>query len=236
MDVLRPLIVPVAVRDAERHGSIDLYPPDEVTGPRPTVLFVHGGPVPAELRPTPRDWPQYRAYGSLAAARGVVGATVDHRLHSPAAYPDAAADVRAAADAVRADPRVDDDRLALWFFSGSGMLAADWLRDPPPWLRCLTLSYPLLRPLPGWPADPRFLPADAVARAGDLPIVLTRVGQENPAIAEGVEGFVAASAGARLEIVEVPHGHHAFDVLDDDDGSRAALTRAVDLVLATLGR
>jgi acetyl esterase/lipase len=234
MDFLRSLVLPVEERHAERSGPVDLYPPDDTTRPRPAVLFVHGGPVPAELRPTPRDWPQYRAYGSLAAGRGAVGATVDHRLHSPAAYPDAAADVRAAVESVRADPRVDGDRLALWFFSGGGMLAADWLRDPPPWLRCVALSYPLMQPFPGWPADPRFRPADAVAQAGDLPIVLTRVGRENPVIAEGVQAFVTAAAGARLEIVEVPRGRHAFDCLDDDDASRAAITRAVDLVLATL--
>ena len=44
--------------------------------------------------------------------------------------------------------------LALWFFSGGGLLLADWLRDPPPWLRCIAASYPLLGPLPGWPDDP----------------------------------------------------------------------------------
>jgi len=35
-------------------------------------------------------------------------------------------------------------------------------------------------------------------------------------------------------VVEVPHGRHGFDYLDDDDASRAAILRAVDLVLATM--
>jgi hypothetical protein len=134
---------------------------------------------------------------------------------------------------VRADPRVDGERVALWFFSGGGLLAADWLREPPPWLRCVALTYPLLEPFPGWPVPDRFRPVDAVAAAGDLPIVLTRVGRENPAIAEGVSAFVGA-AKTRPDVVEVPHGRHGFDYLDDDDASRAAIVRAVDLVLATM--
>jgi acetyl esterase/lipase len=233
MDSLKPFVLPVETRAAERHGPVDLYLPDESSRPRPAVLFVHGGPVPAEVRPTPREWPIFQAYASLVAARGVVGATVDHRLHTPAAYSTAADDVRAAVEAVRADPRVDSERIALWFFSGGGLLSADWLRERPVWLRCVALTYPMLAPFPGWPVDARFRPVDAVASAGDLPIVLTRVGREDPALAEGVRAFVAA-AKTRLDIVEVPHGRHGFDYLDDDDSSRAAILRAIDLVLATM--
>lgn len=176
MDFLQPMVLPVEVRAAQRRGPVDFYLPDQSARPQPAVLFIHGGPIPAGLRPTPRDWPIY---------------------------------------------------------SGGGPLSADWLREPPEWLRCVALTYPLLAPLPGWPQDPRFLPVEAVAHAAGLAIVLTRVGLEQPQVAEGVGAFVAA-AGTRLEIIEVPLGHHGFDHLDDDDDSRAAITRAVDLVLATL--
>jgi hypothetical protein len=236
MDSLKVPVFPVAARDAERVEDVDVYPPDDVSRVRPAVLLVHGGPVPAEVRPTPRDWPIFRGYASLLAGRGVVAATVDHELHSPVGYPVAAGNVRAAVERLRADPRVDADRLALWFFSGGGLLSADWLREPPAWLRVVALNYPVLAPLPGWPVDPAFRPVDAVAAAGDLPIVLTRVGLENPVVAEGVEAFVAAAAKARLDIVDVPRGQHGFDYLDDDDESRAAVQRAVELVLAALGQ
>jgi hypothetical protein len=234
MDFLKPFVLPVPVRDPERHGTLDLYLPDETGEPRPAILFVPGGPLPAEVQPAPRDWPVFQAYGSLAANRGAVGAVVAHRLHSPADYATAAEDVETAVETLRNDPRADSDRLALWFFSGGGLLAADWLRDPPPWLRALALTYPLLAPFPGWPVNDRFTPIDAVATAGDLPIVLTRVGLENPAIAEAVERFVDAASKAPLEIVDVPHGHHSFDILDDEDDSRTAILRATDLVLTAL--
>ncbi|MEU4239783.1 alpha/beta hydrolase [Actinoplanes sp. NPDC026619] len=233
MDILKPLVLPVTNREAERHGTVDLYPPDDVTTPRPAVLFVHGGPLPAEMKPTPREWPMFQAYGSLVAGRGVVGATVDHGLRTPADYATPAGDVRAAVELIRADPRVDGNRIALWFFSGGSPLSADYLREPPAWLRCVAFSYPLLAPLPGWPSDPRFLPAEAVTGAGDLPIVLTRVGREDPAVQETVRAFVDA-AKTRLDIVEVPNGQHSFDIKDDEDASRAAIQRAVDLVLATM--
>jgi acetyl esterase/lipase len=234
-DYLKPFVLPIEPRKAERHGPVDLYLPD-ATEPRPAVVFVHGGPIPAELSPTPRDWPVYQAYGSLAAASGVVGVMVDHRLHTPASYPQAADDVVAAVDLARSDPRVDADRVATWFFSGGGLLLTDWLRTPPPWLRCAAATYPLLAPLPGWPVEPRFRPAEAVTAAGALPIILTRAGQEAERIAVTVAAFVtaAAASGANLSIIDVPDGHHGFDYLDHTAQSRAAVEQALDAVLTNL--
>ena len=144
--------------------------------------------------------------------------------------------VTAAVQAVRADPRIDAGRVALWFFSGGGLLLADWLRTPPDWLRCTAASYPLLAPLPDWGVDPRFRPAEAVGQAGPLPNVLTRVGRERPAIADTVEAFIAAARDcqARLDVIDVPHGQHGFDMLDHTDESRQAVERAFGAVAAHL--
>jgi acetyl esterase/lipase len=233
---LNPFVLPTDIWIAERHGTVDLYLPAGVSAPCPAVVFVHGGPVPADLRPTPREWPVYRGYGSAVAAGGAVGVTVDHRLHDVADYPRAAADVAAAVQMVREDRRVDADRVALWFFSGGGLLLADWLRTPPDWLRCVAATYPVLAPLPGWEVDPRFRPVQAVASAGDLPIVLTRVGREQPQITATLEEFTGAAGRcrARLEIIDVPGGRHGFDMLDYTDESRQAVRRALDAVLAAV--
>jgi acetyl esterase/lipase len=219
----------------ERHGRVDLYLP-EATQPRPAVVFVHGGPLPADLRPTPRNWPTFQGYASIVAARGVVGVILDHRLHSPADYPLAADDVAAAVELARADRRVDADRVAVWFFSGGGLLMADWLRTPPTWLRCVAASFPVLAPVRDWVVDPRFRPIEAVAEVGELPIVLTRVGREDPEIAATVEAFVVAAGecGARLDIIDVPDGRHSFDMLDHTEQSRHAVRRAIDAVLTAV--
>ncbi|MDP9795519.1 acetyl esterase/lipase [Catenuloplanes nepalensis] len=232
---MSPFVLPVAPIEPESRDPIDLYLPG-ADGPRPAIVFVHGGPIPPEMRPSPRHWPVFRGYGALAASRGVVGAVVDHPLRTPADYPVAAEAIDAAIEAIRADPRVDGERVAVWYFSGGGMLSAALLRGPAAWLRCLALSYPLLEPFPGMEVDPAFRPAGAVASAGDLPIVLTRAGREHPFIAGTVAAFVAAAeaAGADLRIVDTPNGQHSFDLLDDTDESRTAIDAAITAVVARL--
>ncbi|GAB1640915.1 alpha/beta hydrolase family protein [Krasilnikovia sp. MM14-A1259] len=233
---MNPFVLPVDVRESERHGAVDLYLPDTAQ-PRPAVLFIHGGPIGPEISPSPRHWPIFQAYASLAASRGLVGATVDHRLHAVTDYAQAADDIAAAVEQLRADPRVDADRVALWFFSGGSPIMADWLRTTPSWLRCLATTYGILSCPPEY--GTRFNPADAVAQAGDLPIVMTRVGREIPELAETQATFVAAAeaCGARLDIVDVPNGRHSFEILDDTDESREAIERAFDLVVtSTVGK
>ncbi|MGV0099305.1 alpha/beta hydrolase family protein, partial [Streptomyces californicus] len=233
---LRPFLFDVAERPRERTGNTDLYLPDG-PGPHPAVVFVHGGPVPAGARPTPRDWPTLTGYARLVAGHGAAGVTLDHRLHAVTDYGRAAADVAEAVERVRADPRVDADRIALWFFSGGGPIMADWLAEPPRWLRCVAANYPILAPLPSWGlAGSRFHPVRTVSEAGDLPVVLVRAGRESAEIAATVDEFVAEAArcAANIEIVDVPDGRHGFETLDPTDAVRAAVLRAVDAVLDRL--
>jgi len=232
---LRPFVLPTPRVERERGDTVDFYLPAG-GGRVPAIVFVHGGPVPADLRPTMRETPVYVGYGSQAAARGVVGVTADLRLHDLTDYPRAAGDAAAAVDAARRHRRVDPDRIAVWAFSGGGLLLADWLREPPGWLRCLGATYPLLAPWDGAPIEDRFRPADALAGAGSVPIVLTRVGRERPWLAGAVAEFLAAArvCGVPVEVVDVPNGQHAFDMLDHTDESRRAVHAAFDAVLAHL--
>jgi dienelactone hydrolase len=201
----------------ERHGNVDLYVP-ESEGPFPAVILECGGPLPADAEwINPRGWPVYRGYGSLLAAHGVVGAPVQLPLHELTDFPRAAEALERAIDTVRADERVDADRIAIWFWCAGGPLISDWLRTPPEWLRCLALTYPLLASRPGIDLPQRFEPAEALAVAGNLPpIVLSRAGLEAPAVAKTVETFVAAAEKhqVQLEIIDVPTGFHGFDIVD----------------------
>ncbi|WP_374109090.1 alpha/beta hydrolase family protein [Streptomyces sp. CC228A] len=240
---LRPFLLdaPEPLLPQERTDRLALHLPT-ADGPRPAVVFVHGGPLPAETQPSPLDWPAFQGYGQYVARLGAVAAVVHHGLHGLDAYGAAADDVAAAVERVRADPRVDGDRVALWFFSGGGLLAADWLTAAaPPWLRCVAATYPFLAPLPNWGlSDARFRPADAVraARGAAPPVVLTRVEREMPEIAATVAEFLAAAgeSGARVEVVDVPGGHHGFETVDHSDAARRAVHRAVRSVLRHLER
>ncbi|MFD6291099.1 alpha/beta hydrolase [Streptomyces sp. NPDC060205] len=243
----RPFLLDTPEYPRVREGRVDLHLPDraagegEARGPWPAVLFVHGGPVPAGLVPAPRDSPFYLGYARCAASLGAVGAVVEHRLHGITDYARAADDVAEAVDLLRADPRVDGQRIALWIFSGAGLLAADWIAAPPPWLRCLAFTYPILAPLPGWGAvGPRFDPVGALrAAAGTMPpVVLTRAGLETPQIAATVREFTTAAdeTKAPVEIIDVPHGRHGFETDEPTDASREAVLRAVRTVFARLAR
>ncbi|MEU1759124.1 hypothetical protein ACFYPF_21260 [Micromonospora sp. NPDC005223] len=257
-----PFVLDPPPAAVERHGDVDLHVPAG-DGRRPAVVVVHGVPGPPDA-PDARDWPLYRGYGALLAEAGVLTAIPRLTVASPDDMHAVAARVSDAAGQLRADPRVDPDRLGLWFFSGAGLLLGDWLRDPPAWLRGVAATYPLLAPLPGWPpVDPRFRPIDALDqptdRDGTAPpnpvspddaavdatrveeaarptLVLTRAGRERPEVAPTIEAFtaVARRRGIPLHVVDVPNGQHGFDALDHTEESRAAVRTARDSLLDLL--
>ncbi len=228
-DHLQPFVLPAVRPEHERLEHHDLYFPS-MEGPSPAVVFVPGL-YPSDWRPTARDWPTYVGYGATATTYGVAGVVADLPLHAPAAYPTVAAMLAAVIDEVRADPRIDGDRLALWAFSGGGLLTASWLGQPPSWLRCVALSYPVLAPLPGWEVDPAFRPTERLGPSSP-PLVLTRAGRDHPDVAATVPAFVdrVSQLGLPLDLVEVPDGQHGFDSLDHTDDSRAAVRTAFELV------
>lgn len=230
-----PFVVDVRAVEPERHGVWDLYAPD-ADGPRPVVVFVHGGPISVDLPVSPRDWPVYRGYGALAVRAGLVGVTIDHALHSYDAYPAVYAEVLQAIAEVRTDARVDGDRVAVWAFSGGGALISPLLRQPPSWLCCIAVSYPVLAPRPDRELPDGFRPIEALTPGFGVPTVLTRVGLEAPPIAKGVSAFVAKAQkyGVDIDIVDVPHGHHAFDLVDPGPESTEAVNRALGLVTAAI--
>ncbi|MEU8072210.1 hypothetical protein AB0B20_20890 [Micromonospora sp. NPDC049151] len=257
-----PFVLDPPPAAVERHGDVDLHVPTG-DGRHPAVVVVHGVPGPPDA-PDARDWPLYRGYGALLAEAGVLAAIPRLTVASPDDMYAVAARVADAAAQLRADPRVDPDRLGLWFFSGAGLLLGDWLRDPPAWLRGVAATYPLLAPLPGWPpVDPRFRPIDALDPPADAVVdaargegatrpaegaarpaegaarpalVLTRAGRERPEVAPTIEAFtaVARRRGIPLHVVDVPNGQHGFDALDHTEESRAAVRTARDTLLTLL--
>ena len=223
-----------------RDDVIDIHVAgDSKSGRRPAVIFVHGGPVPEDAEPRPRDWEGFIGYGALAAAFGLVGITFNHRLYTAMHYPHAADDVAAVVERTRALDMVDGDRIALWFFSGGGALAASWLRDAPSWLRGIALTYPALAPPPSWPGDgPRFDAVTAVSAHPALPKLLVRVGDEIEFLARTQDAFVkkARDVDATLEVIELPHASHGFEGHGYDAVARDAVDRAMSWIVSVLDR
>ncbi|MEP7200585.1 MAG: prolyl oligopeptidase family serine peptidase [Chloroflexota bacterium] len=223
---------------------MDVYAlPDVRAGKQmPAVVFVHGGPIASEMRP--KDWGVYQSYGELVAASGLIGVTFNHRFFSRESLAEAERDICAAVDYVRAhadELRVDPDRLCVWVFSGGGPFLSWVLCERPPFVRCIAAYYALLDLRHMLPSDAddalkqraaKFSPAAHVANAGDLPIFVARAGQDRPSLNQGTDSFVreALAANAPLELMNHPHGQHAFDVLNDDARTREIIARTLAFI------
>src|SRR4051812_36738036 len=108
--------------------KLDLYlPPASFPGPRPTVMFIHGGGWTGggpRLSGAFDNWPTVLA---SMAARGYVVAAVSYRFSGEAPSPAAIQDVKAAVRWLRANARkyrVDKARMMTWGGSAGGQLAA----------------------------------------------------------------------------------------------------------------
>lgn len=205
-------------RDGDAELRMNVYAPARLSGEEraPAVLFVHGGPIPADMTP-PTQWGVFVSYGQIMAASGLVGVTFNHRLHGLMDYARAQSDVAAAIEYVRshaAEINVDPDKIALWFFSGGGPLMSTFLRDRPAYVRCVLAFYAYL---------------DVREKAGDLPIFIARAGLDQPMINNTIDQFVqeALAGNASLELMNHAAGRHGFDIVDDDDRSREIIARAV---------
>lgn len=218
--------------------TFDLYTPNP-SEPKPAVVFVHGGPVPKDQHPKPRTWPVFTGYGALAASAGLVGVTFNHRLYTMEHYPDSAIDLSAVVDQAREQPQIDSDRIVLWFFSGGGGLAADWLRTPPTWLRGIAWTYPVLVPPPDWPGDgPRFDCSRAITDAPELPKLLVRVSDEYPSFKDTQDAVVEAArtSASKLDIIDVPRASHGYEAHGYQETSRHLTTEAMSWMAETLDR
>ena len=175
-------------------------------------------------------WPVYRGYASLLSSLGLAVVMFDHDLLS-ATTDHAPAQVRVAIDTARHIDGMDSSRVVLWFFSGGGVLSPPYVREPPEWLRGAAFSYPVLED-----DDPDWDPCAALHLGLKLPMLLTRVGQENPRLVQGQSRFVdqASRLAVPLDIIDVVHGKHAFDCDEPTTESRMAVTRAAHWILTTL--
>jgi acetyl esterase/lipase len=219
-------------RDGNAELAMNVYTPASLSGSArvPAVFFVHGGPIPADFTP-PTQWGVFVSYGELAAASGLVGVTFNHRLFALADFDRSQSDVAAAIDYVRShatELNVDADRIALWYFSGGGLLMTPLLLDRPDYVRCVLAFYAYLQPVE----------MQVRTKGTGLPIFIARAGLDQRMINETIDLFVqeALAGNAMLDVMNHPAGRHGFDTLDDDDRSREIIARAVAFAQAHVGR
>ena len=235
--------------------TMDVYRPPGARERRPALIFVHGGLVARQAGPAPTTWPSYRSWGRLIAAAGLVGVMFNHRMTTDENIEDAASDVSAAADYVRANATmlgIDPDRVCVAVYSAGGPLASVFMRESALRVRCLVLFYPYLdlehmrsqSPFraahPAAHVDslvPRYSPAHlvAVAPAALPPIFLAMAGADAiPRLNDSIERFMRAAIANRIQIDFMLHrtGEHGFDQRNHDARTREILERVIAFVTA----
>jgi acetyl esterase/lipase len=246
-DVVVNRDVPYAA-PADAALAMDVYRPSGATGSRlPAVVLIHGGPVP---RLGAKGMGVFTSYGRLLAASGLLAVTFNHRFLAPERLLDAAADVEAAIAYVRshaAELGADDQRLAVWAFSGGGPFLSLALRGAPSYVRAAVAYYAALdiqEKAPGstdTPSDElrrEFSPLYHVqAEAGRIaPILVARAGLDHPFLNAGIDRFVQAAlaANAAIDVMNHATGRHGFDILDDVERSREIIARTVEFLRTRL--
>jgi dipeptidyl aminopeptidase/acylaminoacyl peptidase len=222
---LRPFVLPHDPVEPEQVGELDLYLP--AVPPAPAVLMVHGGPLRPDLPARPRQWTAYRGYGALLANAGLVGGMFEHGFVDDDTLGLARDNVHTALDALRTDPRVDRDRVGLWFFSAGGLLMGSFLDPVPPGVVAVAGTYAAV-------ADPDLDDTDLrqavdTAATSTVPLLLVRPEHDFDWIVPSTDELLdrCAAADRAVDVIEVPDAHHGFETVDDTDASRDGVRRSI---------
>jgi acetyl esterase/lipase len=254
MDEISPRRNLVYKTNGDEKLLADLYLPVAKHGQAayPVVIFIHGA-VPEGVKP--KDWAAYMSWGRLLASSGIAAITFNLRLYGSwkggydsASVPIAATDVEDLVRYVRDNGvrlGVDPDRICLAAFSAGGPLLSVSLRQSPAYVRCYVGFYSYLGdPMsPNSPDAGRFSPLVALKSPGiRIPPMFiakadldqTRLNGTN--LNETITSFVDAdrAIGSEVTLVEHPNGRHGFDIVDDDDTSRAIIKKAVQFMKSHL--
>lgn len=126
---IAPLSVDCAYGPDPRN-RLDLYREGEAGGPRPVVLFVHGGGFLVGDKGGESGWANAHV-GRWAAANGMVGAVMNYRLAPAHMWPSGAEDVGLAVDWLRANVAAhggDPERIFLLGTSAGAVHVSAFLK------------------------------------------------------------------------------------------------------------
>ncbi|MFW9786173.1 MAG: alpha/beta hydrolase [Candidatus Thorarchaeota archaeon] len=227
--------------------KMDVYIPGKLSeGERvPGVLFIHGGPLPSEFRPQLKNWGQYISFGKLIANSGLVGFTFNHRYHEYSQLEQSSRDIGAAIQYARENAssfKLDPDQICLWAISGGGPQLSLILHEFASSIQCIVAYYTILD-LRHIQEAVNVLSSEVLEKTAlethlrlrhfeDIPIFIARSGLDDPKLNKTIDCFVkeATKSNIQLDFVNHAHGHHAFDVLDDNIRSREIIVSTIRFI------
>ena len=239
--------------------KLDVYYPADYDGETrlPAVLFVHGDGPPEFLKDA-KEWAAYISWGQLAAATGLIGVTFNHRsTEMLTKLYEAASDVDDLIAFVRDDSKmlgIDANRLGIWVCSAGGPIGLrSALLGNPEHVRCIVSYYAISDlkvyyeepeeetefpgpPLPVFSQEvlDEFSGTALVNKStGNIaPILIVRAGLDAPALNASIARLVTVAVAKNVNIDFMNHatGHHAFDMLDDDERSREIIRATLEFL------
>lgn len=156
----------------------------------------------------------YLGWAKAATAAGLVAVLADAAEDFGAGF-DALLAHLAAHDA---ELRIDPGRLAVFAASGNVSRALPVLEDPSRLAVNAAVVY--------------YGSAEVSAFRLDLPVLFVRAGLDRPGVSESLDALIAAAirANAPVQVVNHAGGHHAFEMRDDSDATRAVIDRTLRFV------
>ncbi len=239
--------------------KLDVYYPSDYDGETrlPAVLFVHGDGPPEFLKDA-KEWAAYISWGQLAAAMGLIGVTFNHRsTEMLTKLYDAASDVDDLIEFVRDDSKmlgIDANRLGIWVCSAGGTIGLrSALRDNPEHVRCIVSYYAISDlkvyyeqpeeetefpgpPLPDLSQEvlDEFSGAALISKStGDVaPMLIVRAGLDDARLNASIARLVTVAVANNVNIDFMNHatGHHAFDMLDDNERSKEIIRATLEFL------
>jgi triacylglycerol lipase len=119
----------------DARNALDVFTPENATGPLPVFIFVHGGGFVAGNKRGPGS-PFYDNFMLWAAKNGMVGVNATYRLAPANPWPAAPQDIAAAVKWVRdniASHGGDPARVFIAGSSAGGAIVAGFIADPKLW-------------------------------------------------------------------------------------------------------
>jgi dipeptidyl aminopeptidase/acylaminoacyl peptidase len=229
----------------------------------PAVVFVHGDGPPEMLRDA-KDWACYIDWGELIASTGLIAVTFNHRstemlqkVHESAADVD---DLIAHIREHHHDLGIDAERLGIWTCSAGsyrGLRAA--LRGSPSYVRCAASYYGVVdlrvfyagdygaeasaseqEQAPSMPSEEifkEFATATYLRQNASVPpLLIVRAGLDDPHLNAGIDELMRVAIERNLDVDFMNHatGHHAFDIVDNNNRSREIIRATLDFFMTHL--
>lgn len=219
------------------------YPPDFKGETKLPVVILVLGYADDVFKSPLKSWEVYKDWAKLFAVSGM--ASINYSTLQPATdIDDLILHIRENAE----DLQLNADAIGIWSCSGNVVNALSVIMDErKDYLKCTALYYGIMTT-----PDQKFqeviqkfsemvnFSIDGLDKIKnfhqDLPVLIVRAGKDRKDINQTLDHYVsqAISNNVPLTLINYTEGHHAFDVMDDNDRSRDIIEQTLKFMKSHL--